>query len=82
MNSINSRRLFSLGLISLLLPKASLASTKKKTKKKASKPKPVASKSFRSCKAAKKAGYSHMRAGQAGYSKNLDRDGDGVACDK
>jgi hypothetical protein len=37
---------------------------------------------FSSCKAARKAGYSHMRRGQPGYSTNLDRDGDGVACDK
>lgn len=32
--------------------------------------------------AARKAGYTHMRRGKAGYSANLDRDGDGVACDK
>jgi hypothetical protein len=37
---------------------------------------------FGSCAAARKAGYSHMRRGQKGYSANLDRDGDGVACDK
>jgi hypothetical protein len=37
---------------------------------------------FSSCKAARKAGYSHMRKGQPGYSPNLDRDGDGIACDK
>jgi Excalibur calcium-binding domain len=37
---------------------------------------------FSSCKAARKAGYTHMRRGQPGYSGNLDRDGDGVACDK
>ena len=41
-----------------------------------------ASRKFRSCEAARKAGYTHMRRGQAGYSKGLDRDGDGVACDK
>jgi hypothetical protein len=35
-----------------------------------------------SCKGARKAGYTHMRRGQPGYSKALDRDGDGVACDK
>jgi Excalibur calcium-binding domain len=39
-------------------------------------------KRFSSCVAARKAGFTHMRRGQAGYSKNLDRDGDGVACDK
>jgi Excalibur calcium-binding domain len=37
---------------------------------------------FKSCKEALRAGYSHMRRGQPGYSPNLDRDGDGVACDK
>jgi hypothetical protein len=37
---------------------------------------------FSSCKAARKAGYTHMRRGQPGYSGNLDRDGDGIACDK
>jgi hypothetical protein len=37
---------------------------------------------FRSCEDAQKAGFTHMRRGQAGYSKGLDRDGDGVACDK
>lgn len=37
---------------------------------------------FGSCAAARRAGYTHMRRGQAGYSKSLDRDGDGVACDK
>jgi hypothetical protein len=41
-----------------------------------------AGRKFRSCEAARKAGYTHMRRGQAGYSKGLDRDGDGVACDK
>jgi hypothetical protein len=37
---------------------------------------------FKSCKEALRAGYSHMRRGQPGYSSNLDRDNDGVACDK
>lgn len=37
---------------------------------------------FSSCKAARAAGYTHMRRGKPGYSKALDRDGDGVACDK
>jgi Excalibur calcium-binding domain len=37
---------------------------------------------FSSCAAARKAGYTHMRRGRAGYSTNLDRDGDGIACDK
>jgi hypothetical protein len=37
---------------------------------------------FSSCAAARRAGYTHMRRGKVGYSTNLDRDGDGVACDK
>lgn len=37
---------------------------------------------FRSCAAALAAGYSNMRQGQPGYSPNLDRDNDGIACDK
>lgn len=37
---------------------------------------------FRSCKEARAAGYSHMRRGEPGYSPHLDRDNDGVACDK
>ena len=34
------------------------------------------------CAEARRAGYTHMRRRQAGYSTSLDRDGDGVACDK
>ena len=37
---------------------------------------------FRSCKEARAAGYSHMRRGEPGYSSHLDRDNDGIACDK
>lgn len=37
---------------------------------------------FRNCKEARAAGYSHMRRGEPGYSEGLDRDGDGIACDK
>lgn len=36
---------------------------------------------FKSCKAAKAAGYSDMKRGEPGYSSNLDRDGDGIACE-
>ena len=36
---------------------------------------------FNSCKAAKAAGYSDMKRGEPGYSTNLDRDGDGIACE-
>lgn len=37
---------------------------------------------FSSCKEARAAGYSHMRRGEPGYAPHLDRDGDGIACDK
>lgn len=37
---------------------------------------------FSNCKEARAAGYSHMRRGEPGYSPHLDRDGDGIACDK
>lgn len=37
---------------------------------------------FSSCKEARAAGYSHMRRGEPGYASHLDRDGDGIACDK
>lgn len=78
------RRSLGLGIIAafLALGSANGAEKKKKTKKKPAAKKSGGAKSFSSCKAAKKAGYSHMRVGQPGYSKRLDRDGDGVACDK
>lgn len=52
------------------------------TKKKKRRASSGAGRRFSSCKAARAAGYTHMRRGQPGYSTNLDRDGDGVACDK
>jgi len=36
---------------------------------------------FKSCKAAKAAGYSDIKKGEPGYSSKLDRDGDGIACE-
>ena len=39
------------------------------------------SKTFSSCAAARAAGYNNMVIGSAGYSSNLDGDGDGVACE-
>ena len=36
---------------------------------------------FRSCKDARAAGYSNMKRGEPGYSPNLDRDNDGIACE-
>ena len=37
---------------------------------------------FSSCAEAKKAGVTNMKKGTPGYSTKLDRDGDGVACNK
>jgi hypothetical protein len=37
---------------------------------------------FRNCEEAKAAGVAPIKRGEPGYSRRLDRDGDGVACDK
>jgi hypothetical protein len=49
--------------------------TKKTTEQKA------AATSFGSCAQAKAAGVAPLHAGEPGYSRKLDRDGDGVACE-
>ena len=36
---------------------------------------------YASCAAARAAGAAPVRAGQAGYARHLDRDGDGVGCE-
>lgn len=36
---------------------------------------------FANCSAARAAGAAPVRAGDAGYSRKLDRDGDGVGCE-
>jgi hypothetical protein len=36
---------------------------------------------FRNCSQARAAGVAPIRAGQPGYSRKLDRDGDGIACE-
>lgn len=36
---------------------------------------------YRSCAVARAAGAAPIRRGQAGYSRHLDRDGDGIACE-
>ena len=38
--------------------------------------------SYKNCDAVRAAGAAPILAGQAGYSSKLDRDGDGVACEK
>ncbi|MEH7456100.1 hypothetical protein CON65_13905 [Bacillus pseudomycoides] len=37
---------------------------------------------YKSCDEARKAGAAPIKAGEPGYAKHLDRDGDGIACDK
>jgi len=37
---------------------------------------------YSSCKEAKEAGAAPLREGDPGYSSKLDRDGDGIACEK
>ena len=37
---------------------------------------------FRSCAQARAAGAAPVRSGDAGYSRRIDRDGDGVACER
>lgn len=37
---------------------------------------------FKNCAAAKAAGAAPLRRGHPGYSRNLDRDGDGIACER
>lgn len=37
---------------------------------------------FKSCKEANRAGYYDIRLGEAAYHKRLDRDRDGVACER
>jgi hypothetical protein len=37
--------------------------------------------SFSNCSEAREAGAAPIRSGDAGYSRRLDRDGDGIACE-
>ncbi|MCG7429859.1 MULTISPECIES: excalibur calcium-binding domain-containing protein [Dermacoccus] len=43
---------------------------------------PTGSASYSNCRQVKAAGAAPLYAGQPGYSRKLDRDGDGVACEK
>lgn len=36
---------------------------------------------FENCKEAKAKGYKNIKKGQSGYSEDLDKDGDGIACE-
>lgn len=83
------RRELLLGIFAALAFGTAEAAPKKKRKRKRSTSKSSKRRagfsgggtSFRSCAAARAAGYSRMRPGDAGYSSNLDRDGDGIACE-
>ncbi|MFC3963260.1 excalibur calcium-binding domain-containing protein [Nocardia jiangsuensis] len=44
-------------------------------------PPPAPRVSYSSCKEAKAAGAAPLHRGDPGYSRGLDRDGDGVACE-
>lgn len=45
-------------------------------------PAPAPAASYANCTAVKAAGAAPLHAGQPGYSRSLDRDGDGIACEK
>jgi outer membrane biosynthesis protein TonB len=45
-------------------------------------PKPAPAATYANCSAAKAAGAAPLYRGQPGYSSKLDRDGDGIACEK
>ena len=61
-------------------PKATPQATPKPTPKATPKPQPAVV-SYANCTAVKAAGKAPIRRGQPGYSTNLDRDGDGIACE-
>lgn len=43
---------------------------------------PNTTRSYKNCTEVRAAGMAPLRRGQAGYSTDLDRDGDGIACEK
>lgn len=57
-------------------------STKKKTTKSKKTKQSSGSVTYKNCTAAKEAGVAPLHKGDPGYSKKLDRDGDGVACER
>lgn len=70
----------------------SVAAAKKTTKKKSTKSKKTKQSTktkqsssvvtYKNCTAARNAGVAPLYKGDPGYSKKLDRDGDGVACER
>ncbi len=71
----NKKVLFAILLGGIILSLPTIGATKKKSSGNST------TVYFKSCKAAKAAGYSNMKRGEPGYSTNLDRDGDGIACE-
>ncbi|MGY2892530.1 excalibur calcium-binding domain-containing protein [Deinococcus sp. UYEF24] len=65
--------LFTLALPALLLSTTATALTPPRQ--------PVPLGGFRNCAQALAYGYNYMRKGEPGYSKKLDRDGNGIACE-
>jgi len=58
------------------------AATKTTTARKTTEqPKAASAASYGSCAKAKAAGAAPLHVGEPGYSRKLDRDGDGVACE-
>lgn len=37
---------------------------------------------FKNCKEARAKGYKNIKKGEPGYAKHLDRDNDGIACER
>ncbi|AWX23395.1 hypothetical protein CXF51_04740 [Bacillus subtilis subsp. subtilis] len=37
---------------------------------------------YKNCTVARQAGVAPIHSGEPGYAKHLDRDGDGIACDR
>lgn len=60
---------------------AAPAKTPKKKPEPAPAPPPAAVTTFKNCTAAREAGAAPVYAGDPGYGKHLDRDGDGVGCE-
>ena len=71
----NKKVLFAILLGGIILSLPTIGATKKKSSGNST------TVYFKSCKAAKAAGYSDMKRGEPGDSTNLDRDGDGIACE-
>ncbi|ACZ10764.1 Excalibur calcium-binding domain [Sebaldella termitidis] len=76
------KRILLLSLAIFLIGSLSFGAKSTKTKKQTGTKTTKSKVSFRSCKAARAAGYSNMKRGEPGYSKNLDRDNDGIACER